>query len=44
MHDELFANQLTLEPDDLVRMAMDAGANERAFRQALITSGSKSRR
>jgi formate-nitrite transporter family protein len=37
MHDDLFANQFTLEPDDLVRMAIDAGANERAFRQALKT-------
>ena len=37
MHDDLFANQFTLEPNDLVRMAIDAGTDERAFRQALKT-------
>jgi len=37
MHDDLFADQYRLEPDDLVQRALNAGANERAFRQALQT-------
>ena len=35
MHDDLFADQYHLEPEDLVQRAIHAGVNERAFRQAL---------
>ncbi len=37
MHDDLFADQYHLEAEGLVQRALNAGANERAFREALQT-------